>query len=84
MKPLCTIGGNGIWFKYYGKQYEVSSKKLNAGLTVAQCVKDLAAAAQFSAEAQVQSLAQCSRLRISNDHGHGIGQSCSLDLIPGP
>ena len=82
MKPLCTIGGNGIWFKYYGKQYEVSSKKLNAGLTVAQCVKDLAA--QFSAEAQVQSLTQCSRLRISNDHGHGIGQSCSLDLFPGP
>ena len=51
---------------------------------VAQWVKDLMATAQIAMEALVLFLAQRSGLRIRRCHSYGAGQSCSLDVIPGP
>ena len=48
-----------------------------------QWVKSLTAAAPVTAEAQVQSLAHCSGLRIQYCHSYSIDHSCSSDSVPG-
>ena len=57
----------------------------NLGVSaVVQCVKNPTAAAQVTAEARVQSLAQHSGLRIKCCHSYRVGRSCGSNSIPWP
>ena len=69
-------------FRFAILQLRIYLKKVRAGVpTVAQWVKNLAAVAWVDAE--VQSPACHSGLRIWCCHGCGIGHSCGLDSVPG-